>query len=81
MQDVRDGVDDGDMVRWIPTEVMLADGLTKRMPKQDLIENTLKKGEYAMWCDNYAGLYTREEDLHAEVELPTKPSKLKNGAG
>ena len=77
LQDVRDGVDEGDQARWIPTEVMLADGLTKRMTAQDLIENTLLKGRYAMWCDNFEGLYNREDDPYAEIELPPEKSKMK----
>ena len=77
LQDVRDGVDEDDQARWIPTEVMLADGLTKRMTSQDLIEHTLLKGRYTMWCDNFEGLYNREDDLHAEIELPPAKSKRK----
>jgi len=74
---VRDGVDVGDQARWIPTEVMLSDGLTKRMTAQDHIENTLLKGRYAMWCDNFEGLYNRKDDLYAEIELPPARSKRK----
>ena len=41
LQDVRDGVDEADQARWIPTEGMLADGLTKRMATQDFVEDNL----------------------------------------
>lgn len=60
LQDVRDGIGEGNKARWIPTEVMLADGLAKRMTSQDLIENTLLKGRSAMWCNNFEGLYNGE---------------------
>ena len=72
LQDVRDGIEEGDKARWIPTEVVFADGLTKRMTSQGLIENTLLKGRYAMWCNNFEGLYNREEDLYVEIEIPAK---------
>ena len=75
LQDVRDGIDEGGKARWIPTEVMLVDGLAKRMTSQDLIENTLLKGRYGMWCNNVEGLYNREEDLYAEIEILAKKKK------
>ena len=50
--DVRDGLEEyGDEYRWIPTEHMLADALTKRMPP-DLLLKFLKDSEYCLRYDD-----------------------------
>ena len=44
--DVREAIDSGDKLLWIPTEHMLADGLTKHIPKENLLIPVSSTGRY-----------------------------------
>ena len=48
---MRDGMEEfGDKIRWVPTEHMLADALTKRMPP-DLFLHYMKDNRYSFKFD------------------------------
>ena len=50
--DVREGIEEmKDQIRWVPTDHMLADGLTKSMPP-DLLMKYLKDGIYSFKYDD-----------------------------
>ena len=52
MLDVKEGVEEfGDLVRWVPTDHMLADAFTKNMPP-DLLLQYLKTGIYSFKYDD-----------------------------
>ena len=48
--DLRERLEAGDELMWTDTRLMLADPLTKRMPDQDFLENTLRECNYIYEC-------------------------------
>ena len=52
LMDVRESIEQmGDKIRWIPTDHMLVDCMTKNMPPDVMLEY-LRKIEYSFKCDN-----------------------------
>ena len=70
--DVREGIEEfGDSFRWVPTDHMLADSLTKRMPP-DLMLRFLKNNVYSLKYDDVISNTKRSEAKRRKDEKAEK---------
>ena len=75
--DVREGIQEfGDEFRWIPTDHMLADALTKRMPP-DLLLKFLKDGIYSLKYDDVISNTKRVEAKNRKEQRQAKMSRIR----
>ena len=72
--DLRDCVENGLVVRWIPTNMMLVDGLTKHLTVQDTLEGFLRSSIYSLRYDE--GVHFKAKAAK-QARLNKKKNKVK----
>ena len=66
--DVRSAIDAGDKLYWNPTEYMIADGLTKHLPKEENLLLVTTKGKYRIKWE--ASESKKQKALKAKEVVP-----------